>query len=82
MVSVIYSLWLIYRTFQGPAFKVWNVPDLGIREMAVFAAMIIIIVWLGLYPQPVLNTTQPSIDSMQKLTGVSDVYNSKNVWVK
>lgn len=72
IASVIYSLWLIYRTFHGPVSNTWNVPDLGLREMTVFAVMILMIIWLGFYPQPVLNTAQPALDSLQQLTSITN----------
>jgi NADH-quinone oxidoreductase subunit M len=30
------------------------------------AAMIVIIVWLGLYPQPVLDTAEPALAGLQQ----------------
>ncbi len=35
--------------------------DLTIREKIVSASMVIAIVWLGLFPKPVLNTAKPAI---------------------
>jgi hypothetical protein len=32
--------------------------------MAIFGVIIAVIVWLGLYPQPVLRTAQPTVDSL------------------
>lgn len=42
-------------------------PDFSLREMSVTAVMIISLVLLGLYPQPVLNTAGQSIDNLQKI---------------
>jgi NADH-quinone oxidoreductase subunit M len=64
VLSSIYSLWLIYRLFQGPERRPEEAADLGGREMAIFGAIIAVIVWLGLYPQPVLNTSKPTVDSL------------------
>ena len=64
VLSSIYSLWLIYRVFQGPERETHPTPDLGLREMVVFGAIIAGIVWLGLYPQPVLRTTAPHVESV------------------
>ena len=35
--------------------------DLSIREKLVSAALVVAIVWLGLYPKPVLDTAKPAI---------------------
>jgi NADH-quinone oxidoreductase subunit M len=67
IVSTIYSLWMIQRVFQGPNRAGWKLPDMTGREAAIMAAMIVITVWLGLYPQPVLNTTTPALDHLQRL---------------
>jgi len=64
VLSSVYSLWLIYRVFQGRERAGRVTPDLGAREMAVFSLIIAGIVWLGVYPQPVLNTAQPQVESL------------------
>jgi len=70
VVSAVYSLWFIYRIFQGPVTKNFNVPDLDVREIILFSAVILIILWLGLYPQPILDTAKPDLDSLQQLTSI------------
>ncbi|MBL4566875.1 MAG: hypothetical protein JKY85_02425 [Porticoccus sp.] len=35
--------------------------------MLTMAVMIVGLVWLGLYPQPVLDTAQPVLDSLTRL---------------
>lgn len=59
ILAVAYSLWIIQRVFQGPNVHNWKIPDLGRREMAMMAIMIAFIVWLGIYPQPVLDIVKP-----------------------
>jgi NADH-quinone oxidoreductase subunit M len=61
VVATVYSLWIIQRIFYGPNDHNLTFPDLSIREMAVMGMMIIAIVWLGLFPQPVLNTAEQFI---------------------
>ncbi|HDS01857.1 MAG TPA: NADH-quinone oxidoreductase subunit M [candidate division Zixibacteria bacterium] len=64
--AAIYSLWIIQRVFHGEQREEWKIPDLRARFIGVFAVMIIILVVLGLYPRPVIDTAKPSIDTMQK----------------
>ena len=66
IVSTIYSLWMIQRTFQGPNTNHWRLPDLTPRQILMLASLIIVIFWIGLYPQPVLNTASPSIETIQQ----------------
>jgi NADH-quinone oxidoreductase subunit M len=66
--STVYSLWMIQRVFHGTTQGALKLPALSPRELAVLAVMIAIIAGLGLYPQPVLNTTAPSLTNMQSYT--------------
>jgi NADH-quinone oxidoreductase subunit M len=64
VLSSVYSLWLIYRVFQGPQRQGVAAADLGAREMVIFSLIIAAIVWLGIYPQPILNTAKPPVESL------------------
>jgi NADH-quinone oxidoreductase subunit M len=66
IVATVYSLWMVQRIFTGPNEEGWKIPDLDRRELAMMTAMIIVILWLGLYPQPVLNTTHKAIENIQQ----------------
>jgi NADH:ubiquinone oxidoreductase subunit 4 (subunit M) len=37
-----------------------------LREALVFAPMILLLLWLGLYPQPVFNMFRPAMNYMQQ----------------
>ena len=51
-----YLLWAIQRILFNPLDKPENqhIPDLNARELALMAPLIAAIIWLGVYPQPVL----------------------------
>ncbi len=66
VVSTVYSLWLIQRSFLGPNRSNWKLPDLDVREAVIMVVMIIVIVWMGIYPQPMLNTAQPALQTLQQ----------------
>ncbi len=66
--STVYSLWLIQRAFHGPNSHNWKVPNLNARELAIMIVMIVLIVGLGIYPQPVLNTAAPALQNLQNYT--------------
>jgi NADH-quinone oxidoreductase subunit M len=67
--AAVYALWMIQRTFYGPVQAAGPLPDLGRREMAVMAGLILAIVWLGLYPQPVLRTAGPALAGVVRAQG-------------
>jgi NADH-quinone oxidoreductase subunit M len=66
--ATVYSLWMIQRTFFGPTKNDLRVPDLTMREMTVMAIMIAVIVWIGFYPQPILDTAKAPLDSLRQIT--------------
>lgn len=63
--STVYALYLIQRAFQGPNRNNWRLPDINPREAVIFASLVVIIVWMGLNPQPLINTAQPAIETIQ-----------------
>jgi NADH-quinone oxidoreductase subunit M len=64
--SAVYSLWMMYRVFFGTKSVDWRIPDLSLRETGVLAAMVAAILWVGMYPQPVLNTAAPALAALTK----------------
>lgn len=67
--AAVYSLILVQRAFHGPREIEGPVRDLGPLDLAAFAAMIVILVWLGVMPQPVFDTFAPTLDTLAHLTG-------------
>ena len=47
-------------------------PDLSVREVAVLAPLVVLILVLGFYPQPVLDVINPSVASTLSEVGLSD----------
>jgi NADH-quinone oxidoreductase subunit M len=61
IAATMYSLRIVQKVFVGHKNTDWKMDDLSIREKLVSAALVISIVWLGLYPRPVLETAKPAI---------------------
>jgi NADH-quinone oxidoreductase subunit M len=59
-----YSLLLMQRSFQGEPDKSRRLNDFGTREMLTMALMMVALIGLGLYPQPVLDMAQPVLDGL------------------
>jgi len=62
--ATVYALWFIQVSFHGPNRNGWRLPDLSRREAAVLGSMIAAIVWLGLYPQPVLDASSGTVRTL------------------
>jgi NADH-quinone oxidoreductase subunit M len=65
--AALYSLIMIQRTFHGPNTERWQVPDLSRISVATLGVMMVLNVWLGVYPQPVLNTARPALIAIQRI---------------
>ena len=62
VVAAVYGLHLLQRSFQGePNPQIEAMDDFGFREMSVMALMMLGLVWLGVYPQPVLEMSAATI---------------------
>ncbi len=66
IIAAVYSLSLMQRTFQGPANpNVGAMRDFGARELSVMILMAVGLIWLGVYPQGVLDLSSPVLDVLQ-----------------
>ncbi|MEO6985825.1 MAG: hypothetical protein ABI155_10820 [Paralcaligenes sp.] len=45
----------------------WKLADSTPRELAMLGAMVAITLWLGLYPQPVLDTLKPALEGLRAI---------------
>jgi NADH-quinone oxidoreductase subunit M len=56
LLSTTYALKFIQSGFHGPNTNNWSIQDLVPREVVMVIPMVAILIWLGIYPQPVFNT--------------------------
>ncbi|MCU1261560.1 MAG: NADH-quinone oxidoreductase subunit [Bryobacterales bacterium] len=66
-----YALRLVQTVFFGPNVHNWRFPDAHWYEWSVAAPMMACLLWIGLYPQPVLNVVRPAIDGIRHQIAVS-----------
>jgi NADH-quinone oxidoreductase subunit M len=61
VLATVYALWLVQRVFHGPdeGRQPWR---LSAREIITLVAAVIVLLWLGLYPQTLIRTMQPASD--------------------
>ena len=63
VLGAAYMLWLYQRTMFGTIDNPKNekLADLSIREFATFAPLLVLAVWIGLYPSPFLRRLETSV---------------------
>jgi NADH-quinone oxidoreductase subunit M len=71
LASTFYALRMVQRAFLGPNAQSWKIPDLAAREVIMIAVMIVGLLWLGFFPQPVLDTFRPALDNLQRDAQIS-----------
>jgi NADH-quinone oxidoreductase subunit M len=69
LASTFYALKFVQYAFHGANHYHWALPDLRVREAIIFAPLIVILLWLGLYPQLVFNTFNPAMEQLQQDAG-------------
>lgn len=68
ILSVTYAFWLYRQVIFGKLIHadLKSIMDLNFREVSILGILSILILWLGLYPQPFLNVINPTIKTLIK----------------
>ncbi|KUJ38130.1 NADH-quinone oxidoreductase subunit M [Streptomyces sp. MBT84] len=62
VLAALYTLVLYQRTMTGPVKpEVAEMPDLRVREVLVVAPLIVLLIFLGVYPKPVADIVNPAV---------------------
>jgi len=63
VLSACYTLWMYKRVIMGDLVKdtVRSMPDMSLREFGIFVPLIVLTVWVGFYPVPVLDLLHESV---------------------
>jgi NADH-quinone oxidoreductase subunit M len=66
ILGAAYLLWLYQRTMFGQITngKNLHLPDLSVREMAVFAPLIVWAIWIGIYPKPYFDVLEKPVQQI------------------
>jgi len=77
ILAAAYVLWMVQRTTQGtlnPALE--EMPamrkDITLREKAVVAPLILLLILLGFYPKPVTDVINPAVQATMQDVGTKD----------
>ena len=64
VLGAAFMLWLYQRTMFGTVNnpKIEGLSDLSLREFATFTPLLILAVWIGLYPKPFIDRLDTSVD--------------------
>jgi NADH-quinone oxidoreductase subunit M len=64
VVAAVYSLIVIQKVFHGKNKNNYTMADLSGTEFLCFALMMLGLIWMGMYPQPMLDMAQPTLQSL------------------
>lgn len=66
ILAAVYLLTMFEKVFLGPVRHEENrtLPDLNAREVLTLVPIVVLIFWIGLYPQPFLNLINPSAEQL------------------
>jgi NADH-quinone oxidoreductase subunit M len=69
ILAAVYLLKMFEKTFLGPVTKEENktLNDLNLREILTMVPLLVLIFWLGIYPQPFLNLINPAVEQLVQL---------------
>ncbi|HET7117188.1 MAG TPA: NADH-quinone oxidoreductase subunit M [Hanamia sp.] len=68
IASMIYSLVILQRIFHGRERSQLKITDFSLREKMIMGSLIIVIFWIGLFPQTIFNTVKPPVGILKTHT--------------
>jgi NADH-quinone oxidoreductase subunit M len=72
VIATIYSLRIMQKVFFGTSSRQYALPDLNGREKVIVIALVVVIFWLGVYPQPVLNVVKSKQPAAREVVQIND----------
>jgi NADH-quinone oxidoreductase subunit M len=78
VLGAVYMLWMYQRVFLGKVTSPANsaMPDIGIREKLILISVIIMMLWIGVYPGAFLRRMDASLQQVQQR--IENVHNSES----
>jgi len=64
ILAAVYLLWMVQRVMFGELKHPEKLSDLTIRELCYLLPIVILILWIGIYPQPFLARTEASVQHL------------------
>ena len=78
VLAAVYVLWAYQRMMTGPTPPellpggTHEIRDLDKREIGVMAPLMVALVLFGFYPQPLLDVSNPTVETLMERVGASD----------
>lgn len=70
VIGAAYVLWLLQRVFLGERNpKYDNLPEISRRELATLVPLAAIVIWVGVYPMPVLDLMRVTLNNLIQIVG-------------
>lgn len=64
--ATVYALSLVWRIYFGSHNKNWSIDDISGRELAPVSLLAALLIFIGLFPQPLLTVTATSIGNLTR----------------
>ena len=66
ILTAIYLLFMFEKIFLGPIGDMENnpMPDINLRELAILIPILVLILWIGIYPKPFFEIINPTVEGM------------------
>lgn len=64
--STVYALWMVWRVSFGPQKEAWDITDLSVREMLSLGVLVGVLIWIGLFPQTVINVAGQGYENIKR----------------
>jgi NADH-quinone oxidoreductase subunit M len=71
IAAPIYALIVMQKVFFGGSGEERSIADFGVREMTMMALMIVAMVWIGIYPQSMLEVSAPVLEKLDRPTALA-----------
>jgi NADH-quinone oxidoreductase subunit M len=68
LTATFYALRFIQGALHGSNTNEWRLRDLSFREALIAGSMIAALLWLGLYPRPLIDAFAPAMDRLQQVS--------------
>ena len=75
ILAAVYLLWMVQRVAFGlpDGHNTERLRDLNLREMATFVPLVVLVFWIGLFPNPVLTTMHASVNNLIEHVDLEEV---------
>lgn len=69
----VYSLIMMQRAYYGAPKSEEPLPGMSARELSIILLLVVLLVLLGVYPQPILDTSHAAMSNVQQWFNASSI---------